>query len=129
SWGFIQFAGGYGFPPMFAHFKKQSPELFQSLLGDYGIDVLPDEKGNLQPAYVDAGTGKVLLGNDAEQAYGGDPLTIAIFIRAGRVTEVKQRQVEAAIRNSAAPGLCATHRLYKNVKLSNVLRSPQGLAM
>ena len=53
-------------------------------------------------------------------------MTIALFIRAGRLTEVKLRQVEAAIRDYAHPALTST---FENVKLADVLRSPQSLAM
>jgi hypothetical protein len=124
SWGFIQFAGGYGFPPALAHFKSSSPELFRKLLGEYGVDVLPGTGGPV-PVYVDHQSGKVLRGEDAEQAYGDDPVVIALFIRAGRITEVKQRQVEAAIRDYAVPALSETT---SGVRLSDVLRSPKGLA-
>jgi hypothetical protein len=126
SWGFIQFAGGRGFPPALAHFKARSPELFQTLLADYGIDVLPGEDGRPEPVYVDARSGRVLRGSAAEQAFGDNPLNIALFIRAGRVPEVKQRQVEAAIRDYAAPALTAD---YNGIPLSSVLRSPKGLAV
>jgi hypothetical protein len=129
SWGFIQFAGGYGFPPALAHFREQRPELFQRLLGDYGVDSRRDEEGNPVPIYVDPKTGAIRRGADAEQAYGDDPLVIALFIRAGRVPEVKQVQVEAAIRDYAAPALEARHRLFGDVRLSDVLGSPQALAM
>jgi hypothetical protein len=126
SWGFIQFAGGYGFPPALLHFKERSPALFQKLLADYGVDVLRDSAGRPEPIYLDPVTGNLLRGKDAEQAFGDNPLVIALFIRAGSVTEVKQRQVEAAIRDYAAPALTA---IYGPVKLCDVLRSPQGLAM
>lgn len=126
SWGFIQFAGGYGFPPALAHFKASSPELFRKLMGDYGIDVLPGDNGRPQPVLLDCETGRTLEGNDAEQAYGDDPLNIALFIRAGRVTEVKQRQVEAAIRDYASPALAAS---FEDVRYVDFLRSPQSLAM
>ncbi len=124
SWGFIQFAGGYGLRPALATFKERSPELFRRLLGAYGVDVVPGEDGPL-PVYVSP-SGRVLRGKDAEQEYGDDPLVIALFIRAGRVPEVKQRQVEAAIRDYAAPALEAS---YQGIRLSSVLRSPQALAM
>lgn len=126
SWGFIQFAGGYGFPPALAHFKAKSPELFQKLLADYGVDVLPGANDRPEPVFVNPRNGKVLRGAVAEQAFGDDPLVIALFIRAGRVPEAKQRQVEAAIRDYALPALTGTSR---DVRLSTVLRSPQGLAM
>lgn len=126
SWGFIQFAGGYGFPPALAHLKAKSPELFQTLLADYGIDVLPGAADRPEPVFVDPRSGKLLRGAPAEQAFGDDPLVIALFIRAGRSPEAKQRQVEAAIRDYAVPALTGTTR---DVRLSDVLRSPQGLAM
>jgi len=126
SWGFIQFAGGYGLRPALAHFKSTSPELFRQYLGKFGVDVLPDAAGAPEPVCIDPASGKLLRGDAAEQAFGDDPLLIALFIRAGRVTEVKQKQVEAAIRDYAAPALQAG---FRGVKLSQVLRSPQGLAM
>ncbi|MGV3720057.1 MAG: hypothetical protein ACO1SX_04025 [Actinomycetota bacterium] len=126
SWGFIQFAGGRGFPPALAHFKATSPELFRKLLGDYGVDVLPGENGRPEPVYVEPDSGKLIRGAAAEQAYGDDPLVVALFIRAGRVPEVKQRQVEAAIRDYALPALVDT---FQDVRVSDILRSQQGLAM
>ncbi|HEU4752512.1 MAG TPA: hypothetical protein VFU47_05335, partial [Armatimonadota bacterium] len=126
SWGFIQFAGGYGLRPALAHFKSKSPDLFRQLLGRYGVDVLPSAEGRPEPVFVDTKSGEVLRGNAAEQAYGDDPLTIALFIRAARVTEVKQRQIEAAIRDYALPALTEP---YNGVSLSDVLRSPRGMAM
>lgn len=126
SWGFIQFAGGYGFPPALGHLKSKSPALFERLLARYGVDVLPGQNGRPQPVYVNPKDGEVLRGADAEQAFGDDPLVIALFIRAGRVPEVKQRQVEAAIRDYALPALTSE---YQYTRLSDVLRSPQGLAM
>lgn len=126
SWGFIQFAGGYGLRPALAHFKAASPALFRDLMASYGIDVTQDENGRALPLFVQGESGALLRGNDAEQAYGDDLLAIACFVRAGRVTEVKQRQVEAAIRDYASPALKAT---YEGVKLVDVLRSPQAIAM
>ncbi len=124
SWGFIQFAGGRGLPPALALIKSESPRLFQSLFARYGIDVLPDSGGRAKCVYVSPkGT---LYGKAAEQAYGDNPLVVALFVRAGRVPEIKQRQVEAAIRNYAAPALAA---VYGNIRVSDVLRSPQSLAM
>lgn len=127
SWGFIQFAGGQGrgFRPALALFKQRSPALFQSLLADYGVDVLPGPGGDPEPVYVDPKSEQVLRGDAAEQAFGDDPLVIALFIRAGRHPEVKQRQVEAAIRDYASPALQAQA---DGVRLSTVLRSPQSQA-
>lgn len=125
SWGFIQFAGGYGLRPMLAYLKSKSPETFRNLLAVYGIDVLPDATGKPEPVLV-APAGEALRGAAAEQAFGDDPLLIAAFIRAGGVPEVKQRQVETAIRNYAAPALRAQHQ---GQLLAAVLSSPQGLAM
>lgn len=127
SWGFIQFAGGEGrgFRPALALFKQRSPELFQKYLADYGLDVLPGRGGNPEPVYVDPASGEVLRGDEAEQAFGDDLLAVALFVRAGRLPEVKQRQVEAAIRDYASPALRTT---VDNVRLSDVMRSPQGHA-
>src|SRR5439155_23408365 len=58
SWGFIQFAGGYGFPPALMHFKERSPELFQKLLADYGVDLVRDDAGKPVPVYIDPKSGK-----------------------------------------------------------------------
>jgi len=85
-----------------------------------------DAAGRAEPVYVDSVSGQTLRGAAAEQAYGDHPTLIALFIRAGRVPEVKQRQIEAAIRDYAAPALVAAH---PRVRLTEVLRSPQALAM
>ena len=111
---------------MWAHLKARSPELCPRLLGDYGIDVRPAPDGRPEPVCVDSATGKTQRGNEAEQAYGDDPLLIACFIRAGRVAEVKQRQLEAAIRDYALPALLAS---WDGVRLADIYRSPRGLAM
>lgn len=126
SWGFIQFAGGCGLPPALGHFKRHSPALFQVLLARYGVDVQPAADGRPEAVYVNSRTGAVLRGRAAEQAFGDEPLVIALFIRAGRTPEVRQRQVEAAIRHYALPALAGT---YRSVPLARVLRSAQGLAM
>jgi hypothetical protein len=123
SWGFIQFAGGYGLRPMLGHLKANSPDMFRKLLGVYGVDVQPGADGRPEPLLVEGD--RILRGNDAEQAYGDDPLLIACFIRAGRVPEVKQRQVEAAIHDYVIPALDAT---WEGATLANVFRSPRGLA-
>ena len=123
SWGFIQFAGGYGLRPMLAHLKANSPDTFRKLLGLYGVDVQPGGDGRPEPVYIDGPN--ALRGDAAEQAYGDDPLVIACFIRAGRVPEVKQRQVEAAIRDYVMPALNTT---WEGASLSSVFRSPRGLA-
>jgi peptidoglycan endopeptidase LytF len=123
SWGFIQFAGGYGLRPMLAHLKANSPDAFRRLLGLYGVDVQPGADGRPEPIYLDGS--RILRGDDAEQAFGDDPLLIACFIRAGRMPEVKQRQVEAAIRNYVMPALTAT---WEGATLANVFHSPRGLA-
>ena len=124
SWGFIQFAGGRGLPPALALLKGESPRLFHTLFAQYGVDVLPDADG--KPKCVFVSPKGVLYGKAAEQAYGDNLLVAALFIRAGRVPEVKQREVEAAIRNYAAPALAA---VYGNIRVADVLRSPQSLAM
>jgi len=126
SWGFIQFAGGRGFPAVLSHFKATSPVLFRKLLGDYGVDILPVGNGRGQPVYVDPTSGGVLRGAPAEQAFGDNPLVVALFIRAGRVPEVKQRQVEAAIRDYAVPAMQDT---FREIRVSEVLRSQQATAM
>lgn len=124
SWGFIQFAGGYGLRPALAHFKQMSPELFRELLGIYGVDVeLVD--GSPEPVFR-SGEGAVVRGKDAEQAYGDRPEIIAAFIRAGRHSEVKQRQVETAIREYTLP---AINTEYRGLTLGQLLRSPQAIAM
>jgi hypothetical protein len=123
SWGFIQFAGGYGLRPMLAHLKANSPNVFRKLLGAYGVDVQPGADGRPEPLCIDGP--RPLRGNDAEQAYGDDPLLIASFIRAGRVPEVKQRQVESAIRDYVLPALNAR---WEGAALANIFRSPRGLA-
>lgn len=126
SWGFIQFAGGYGFPPALLHVKQSSPELFHELLAQYGVDVVRSRDGDPTPVFVSARTGRTLRGREAEQAFGDDPLAIALFIRAGRHTEIKQRQVEAAVHNYAAPAL---QTALDGIALAQMLGSPQGLAV
>lgn len=126
SWGFIQFAGGRGLPPMLAHFKSQSPELFHRLLGQYGVDVLPGRDGDPVPVCVDSGRKRVLYGARAEQRIGDDPLLIGLFIRAGRDPEVQRLQIEAACNLYVRPALNARS---SGVVLSSVLRSTKGLAM
>lgn len=126
SWGFIQFAGGRGLPSLLAHMKTRSPELFATVLGNYGVDVLPDAEGAPEPVYVDPEAGKLLRGKAAEQAYGDDALVIALFIHAAGFPAVKQLQVEAAIRDYAAPALTAT---CEGIPIGQILTSPMSQAM
>lgn len=126
SWGFIQFAGGRGFPKMLGHFKSQDPELFHEYLGQYGVDVLPDRDGDPVPVCVDTARRRVLYGNRAEQRIGDDPLLVSLFIRAGRDPEVQRLQIEAACEQYVRPALRAR---WSGIVLSSVLRSPKGLAM
>lgn len=126
SWGFIQFAGGRGFPKMLAHFKSQDPELFHKYLGRYGVDVLPDASGDPVPVCLDTLRGRVLYGDRAEQRIGDDPLLVALFIRAGRDADVQRLQIEAACRLYVRPALTAQA---SGVVLSSILRSPKGMAM
>lgn len=126
SWGFVQFAGGRGLRPLLAHLKMRKPELFAAVLGAYGVDVCPGEDGEPVPVYVDPASGKVLRGKAAEQAYGDHPLTIAAFIRAGRLAEIKQLQVEAAMAQYARAALEVR---YQGVAFGQVVRSAKGIAM
>lgn len=126
SWGFIQFAGGRGLPGLLGHIKSRSPERFTELMGNYGIDVLPNEDGDPVPAYVEPETGEVLRGKAAEQAFGDDPLTIAAFIHAAHFPEIKQLQVEAAIEDYVEPALAFE---WQGIPLGQVIRSPKSLAM
>lgn len=126
SWGFIQFAGGRGLPPLLAHMKERNPQRFAELLGRYGVGVQSDAKGNPEPIYVDPASGKVLRGDAAEQAYGDDPLVIAAFIRAARFPEIKQLQIEAAIENYVSPALEMT---WRDVPLGQVFKTPKSLAL
>lgn len=125
SWGFIQFAGGRGLPRLLGHMKSRDPQRFAEYFGRYGVDVLPDAAGDPQPVYVTR-CGRFLRGDAAEQAFGDDPLIVALFIRAARCPVVKQLQVEAAIEHYAAPALRTT---WDGVALSSVLRSPKSIAM
>jgi hypothetical protein len=126
SWGFIQFAGGRGLPRAMAYLKTRNPELFRETFAKYGVDIIRSDEGELRPIFVDPDRGKTYYGNRAEQAWGDDPLVVALFIRAGRTPEVKQLQVEAAIRDYVQPALGAR---YDGTVLSDVLRSEKGLAM
>lgn len=125
SWGFIQFAGGYGLRPALGHLKEMSPELFREMLAVYGVDV-EKKDGAYEPIFRDPKSGEVLRGKDAEQAYGDRPEIIAAFIRAGRHPEVKQRQLETAVREYAIPALAAD---FRGVRVADLLKSPQALAM
>lgn len=126
SWGFIQFAGGRGLPPMLAHFKSQSPELFHRHLGQYGVDVIANREGEPTPVYVDPAGGRYLYGDRAEQAWGDNPLLVSLFIRAGQDPEVQRLQIEAACNLYVRPALRAQS---SGLVLSTVLRSPKGMAM
>jgi peptidoglycan endopeptidase LytF len=126
SWGFIQFAGGRGLPPLLAHMKLRSPELFATVLANYGVDVLPDANGVPEPIYVDGETGQLVRGKAAEQAFGDDPLVIALFIHAASYPAVRQLQVEAAIRDYVTPALTAT---CEGIPIGQVLSSPMAQAM
>jgi hypothetical protein len=126
SWGFIQFAGGRGFPQVLAHLKAQEPALFQRYFAQYGVDVLPGRTGNPVPLCVDAKRNVMLFGDKAEQCIGDNPLLVGLFIRAGRDPEIQRAQIEAALNLYVGPALSARS---SGVVLSSVLRSPKGMAM
>jgi peptidoglycan endopeptidase LytF len=125
SWGFVQFAGGYGLPGALAYIKATDPVLFRSQFQVYGIDVVPGASGQPTCAYLDPATHLVKLGAKAEQGFGDDLLAVACFVRAGQNPAVKERQVEVAIRSYVEPALKTTHH---GIRLSSVLSSPKGLA-
>jgi hypothetical protein len=126
SWGFIQFAGGRGFPLLLAYLKAQEPELFQRYFAQYGVDVLPGRTGNPVPLCVDAKRKVMLFGDKAEQCIGDNPVLVGLFIRAGRDPQIQRAQIEAALNQYVAPALSARS---SGVVLSSILRSPKGMAM
>jgi hypothetical protein len=126
SWGFIQFAGGRGFPKVLARFKSQAPELFHRHLGQYGVDVIPGSDGEPKPVCVIPRRNNIVSGRAAEQAFGDSPVLVGLFIRAGRDPEVQRLQIESAFEQYVQPALRAE---WSGVVLSSVLRSPKGMAM
>ena len=126
SWGFIQFAGGRGFPKALARFKSQEPELFHRHLGQYGVDVIPGANGEPKPVCVLPSRSNTVSGAAAEQAFGDNPMLVGLFIRAGRDPKVQRVQIETAFEEYVRPALTAQ---WSGVVLSDVLRSPKGMAM
>lgn len=126
SWGFIQFAGGYGFPAVLGHMKTRNPEVFAERFARYGVDALPSETGRPEAVWVDADGGAPRRGRAAEQAFGDDPLVVALFIRAGRDRRVKQLQVEAAIRDYVLPALATN---WQGRSLGELFPSPRFQAL
>ena len=128
SFGFIQFAGGRGLPPMMARIRGRRPDAFARVFGDFGIDVEYNVSGERvdRAALVvrDAVTGNVARGVAAEEAIRDSPRLSAIFIRAGRHPEIQRSQVEAATRDYLIESL-TTEATY-DADVVEVLDAPGG---
>lgn len=106
SFGFIQFAGGRGLPPMMASLKATQPEAFRRMFQTYGIDVEHTRSGPVLTV-LDPASGTVLRGEKAESAIRDSQKLSAVFIRAGRDPGVQHGQIEAAAQGYVRPTLGA----------------------
>ncbi|HVB97647.1 MAG TPA: DUF4157 domain-containing protein [Chloroflexota bacterium] len=129
SFGFIQFAGGRGLPPLMALLKSRNPTAFARMFQSFGIDVEFNvtASGNIENAslvVVDPASGHTLRGTAAESFIRDSHRLSAVFIRAGRDADVQRTQIEAATRDFVLPSLGASARLDANVV--EVLSAPGG---
>ncbi len=135
SVGFIQFAGGRGLGRYLALLKLRQPVKFRDLFQRYGLDVelSVNARGDIDWAQVvvmDPGAARVLRGPAAEAAIRDDKRLTAVLIRSGRDGDVQRVQIEAAIRDYAAPALAWRARWAPRAAapLRSLLRSRTGLA-
>ncbi|HUX85510.1 MAG TPA: DUF4157 domain-containing protein [Chloroflexota bacterium] len=129
SFGFIQFAGGRGLPPLMALLKSRNPTAFARMFQTFGIDVEFNvtSGGNIENAslvVVDPASGNTLRGTAAESFIRDSHRLSAVFIRAGRDIDVQRIQIEAATRDYVLPSLGASARL--NADVVEVLSAPGG---
>jgi hypothetical protein len=128
SFGFIQFAGGRGLPPMLALLKSRQPAIFTQMFQAYGIDVefnvVRGQIANATVVVFDPDAQRVLRGPTAEEAIRDNKKLSAIFIRAGRNTQVQETQVEAATRDYVTNSLNA--QATYQADLVEVLAAPGG---
>jgi hypothetical protein len=111
SFGFIQFAGGRGLPPMMALLKARRPAVFAAQFQAFGIDaefnVVNGRIANAAVVLLDPAASRVLRGVAAETAIRDSARLAAVFIRAGRNLDVQRVQIEAAARDYVLPSLAA----------------------
>lgn len=109
SFGFIQFAGGRGLPPLMALLKLRRPEAFHTMFQVYGIDVEFNLKNTkaLSPVItvIEPITQKTLKGDNAESLIRDNKKLSAVFVRAGHNLETQRGQIEAATQNYVIPSL------------------------
>lgn len=131
SFGFIQFAGGRGLPPLMALLKSRNPTAFRRMFQNYGIDVEFNVAGgriiNAALVVVDPASGRVLRGAAAESAIRDSQRLSAIFIRAGRDVDVQRVEIEAATRDYVLPSLAA--QASYEADIVEVLVAPGGGAV
>ncbi len=131
SFGFIQFAGGRGLPPLMALLKSRNPTAFRRMFQNYGIDVEFNVSGgriiNAALVVVDPAGGRVLRGAAAEGAIRDSQRLSAIFIRAGRDVDVQRVEIEAATRDYVLPSLAA--QASYEADIIEVLVAPDGGAV
>ncbi|MGV3617646.1 MAG: hypothetical protein ACO1SV_20160 [Fimbriimonas sp.] len=133
SIGFIQFAclreGGGSLGAMLRQYKQENPEQYRKDFRVYGIDVTEDAK----LAALDLASGEERIGAAAAAEIIEDKRLIAVFQRAGRVSEPF---VAAQIKAAKAMYLPASDPLSVTVdgrtisgKVSDVIRSEAGMAV
>jgi hypothetical protein len=97
TFGFIQMAGGQAgdvLPTMLATFKKEHPQEFAEMLGNYGIDVRRTTGGS--ELVVRQPDGSVLTGADAARAIGTDPKLAGALAATGLNSDMQDLQVRVA---------------------------------
>jgi hypothetical protein len=133
SVGFIQFAclreGGGSLGAMLKQYKQENPAQYQLDFRNYGIDVTEDGK----LAALDLVTGEERTGAAAAQEIIEDKRLIAVFQRAGRVSEPF---VAIQIKAAKSMYMPAGDALIVNVdgktlsgKVSDIIRSEAGMAV
>jgi hypothetical protein len=132
SVGFIQFAclreGGGALGGLLAQYKLDKPDKFEADFQRFGIDVSPDGKFDV----VDPDTGAEYHGPDAALKVVDDKRLIAVFQRAGQMSDDFVAEQIRAAKTMFYPGddtvTFTLNSLPVTAKVSDVIKSEAGLA-
>ncbi len=132
SVGFIQFAalseGGGSLARVLRRQKQDDPESFQRDFARYGVNVTPDAL----LAVIDPATGAERIGPDANKAIIDDKRLIAVFQRAGRLSEANRIAQLRVARDEYYPDneslLVTVDGRILAGKVGEIIRSEAGMA-
>lgn len=132
SVGLIQFAslrdGAGSLGRMLARYQASDPDDFQAHFRRFGVDATPDGK----LAVIDPDTGAEAIGPDANRRIIEDKRLIAVFQRAGRLSEAfRVAQVKSAATDYLPTGDVLNIQLAGApvaIRVGDIIRSEAGIA-